>query len=447
MYKISENANNNYLAKIVKLKNGRKHSNADRLQCWTIDFQNVITDLSYQEGDIVVFFALESQINKDFISSINGFEDKTLNLNKDVKGFFNKHGRVRAISLRGEKSEGFVIKLDIFESWLGAEYSGEKYLNQEFDFYGDKEICRKYVSFDRTARVNNPKQSKSVKNISRLVENQFFLHGDTDNLRKNIHKINPEDIIGIHYKKHGTSVVIGNVLVKRNLTWLERIAKRFGVQVKETQYDIIYSSRKVIKNQYLNPNQNHFYGEDIWGVVAKEVKDLIPKNWTLYGEILGYTPSGSPIQGSYDYGCKPGEHKFYVYKISVVNEDGTVVFLTDNQIKDFCDRVGLLYTDTFIYYGKAENFDLDFVWSENVISQQSSIEKWRTHFLESLQQKFNENDCYMCTNRVPEEGIVLRRENLWEYEAYKLKSFRFLKMETEQLDKEIVDIEEQQKQE
>lgn len=34
--------NPNYLAKIVRLENIRKHSNADKLNVVTIDFQNVI---------------------------------------------------------------------------------------------------------------------------------------------------------------------------------------------------------------------------------------------------------------------------------------------------------------------------------------------------------------------------------------------------------------------
>ena len=43
---IGKNSNPNYLAKVVKIDNIRKHDNADRLQITTIDFQNVILDLS-----------------------------------------------------------------------------------------------------------------------------------------------------------------------------------------------------------------------------------------------------------------------------------------------------------------------------------------------------------------------------------------------------------------
>ena len=311
-------------------------------------------------------------------------------------------------------------------------------IGNEFTDIDGVSICEKYIVPVKNSGENNKKGRQSVK-ISRLVDNQFYLHNDTDNLRKNIHKINPNDIIGIHYKKHGTSIVIGNVLVKRPLNWLEKIAKKFGVIVNESKYDVVYSSRKVVKNGYLNPISGEgFYGEDIWGVVAKDVGHLIPKNWTLYGEVLGYTPSGSAIQGKYDYGCQVGEHKFYVYKISVVNTDGNVIFLTDRQIEEYCEKVGLLYKDTFIYYGKAiEHFDFESAGSED-------IEEWRNQFLNHLEILYNEKKCYMCANKVPEEGIILRVEKLEQYEAYKLKSRAFLLMESEEQEKEVSNIEDNQ---
>ena len=47
---ISKNANPNYLAKVIKVSNIRKHHNADRLQIITIDGNNVIVDLNMKLG-------------------------------------------------------------------------------------------------------------------------------------------------------------------------------------------------------------------------------------------------------------------------------------------------------------------------------------------------------------------------------------------------------------
>ena len=244
---------------------------------------------------------------------------------------------------------------------------------------------------------------------------------------------------------HNTSAVFANIPTLRPLKWWEKMLVKLGANIDNKVYDIVYSSRTVIKNKYINLESNEgFYGEDIWKVVAKEIGHLIPKNWTIYAEILGFTPNGNSIQKGYDYGCKQGEHKFYIYKISVVNPDGKVIYLTDKQIEEWCEKVGLLYKDTFIYYGKANEIyshlfddyiqtysDADLITYEESEEFPEHIDQFRIAFLKYLEKTYNEKDCYMCTNKVPEEGIVLRIEHLEEYEAYKLKSKRFILRESE----------------
>lgn len=436
MLQTSKKANTNYLAKIIRLSTFRKHNNADKLLCWTIDFQNIITNLDYKKDDLVVFFPLESAINKELISFINGFEDKTLNRDPEQRGFFNKHGRVRAISLRGEKSQGYVIPVGLLETWLEIKTSRPvtlvNDLNIEFDSYNDIIICEKYIPRQSRQQGSGLKSDrKVVKRISRLVDNQFRLHNDTENLRKNIEKINPDDIIGLHYKKHGTSWVVGNVLTKRPLSWIEKILIKLGVNISTEVYDYIYSSRKVVKNEYETKNHQHFYKTDIWAEVKEELKDKIPPGYTLYGELLGYTKNGEAIQKDYDYGCLPGDHKIYVYRITVTNVSGQVLELDDKQIQQFCDKAGLNFSDTFIYYGKAKD----------LYPKMSTKKHWHENFIQALERDYNEKDCYMCVNSVPEEGIILRKQDAFDYKAYKLKSFRFLQKETADLDAGVVDLE------
>ena len=69
-------------------------------------------------------------------------------------------------------------------------------------------------------------------------------------------------------------------------------------------------------------------------------------------------------------------------------------------------------------------------------------QKWEEEFLNELKSKYNEKDCYICKNKVPEEGCVVRIEGN-EFEAYKQKSTRFYELETKMLDKGEVDIEEE----
>ena len=52
----------------------------------------------------------------------------------------------------------------------------------------------------------------------------------------------------------------------------------------------------------------------------------------------------------------------------------------------------------------------------------------------------------MCANRVPAEGICIRRE-VFDIDVYKHKSFRFFEWETEQLDTGEVDLETQESEE
>ena len=90
-------------------------------------------------------------------------------------------------------------------------------------------------------------------------------------------------------------------------------------------YGNIYSSRTVIKNQYINKDvTGGYYGTDIWGVFNDIIKPYIPQGMTLYGEICGYLDkTGKMIQAKYDYGCEVGESFLMPYRITTTREDHT----------------------------------------------------------------------------------------------------------------------------
>jgi len=426
MLSISKTANSNYLAKIVKIKNLRKHNNADRLQITSIDFQDVIVGLDAKEGDIYCFFPLECQINKNFLSFTNSFRHSELNQDKEKVGFFEDNCRVRAVKLRGEKSMGYIVPIEELEKFIGKDL--KDYIDEEFDTVDNILLLQKYIIKTRESNITNGKGRKLK--ISRLVEGQVRLHVDTENLRKNAFKINPEDEITITYKVHGTSWWVSNLLVKKKLNLFYKFLKLIGIKIIDKEYDYIYGSRKVVKNEYETSGKQHFYDTDIWGEIKEEIKEFIPKGYTIYGECLGYTKSGSEIQSKYDYGCNVGEKRIQIYRITFTNEDGVVNDLSSKQIKEFCDRFGLEYVHIF-YMGLAGN----------LYPELNLNEHWQEEFIRRLEKDYNDKNCFMCKNEVPEEGIVLRKETLFYFEAYKLKSWKFLEWESKELDKGEVDIE------
>lgn len=178
-------------------------------------------------------------------------------------------------------------------------------------------------------------------------------------------------------------------------------------------------------------SNSHYYGYDLWNDIKNTVGEHIPKGYTLYGECLGYDKNGGEIQKGYDYGCTGTEQKLEVYRITNTTADGLVTELTYPQIAEFCERTGLTPPHLF-YYGKAKDlYDIPLG------------EHWNQTFVENLERDYNEKDCFMCKNSVPEEGIAVRKESLFSCDTYKLKSFRFLSWETKQLDKGVVSLEDE----
>lgn len=242
-------------------------------------------------------------------------------------------------------------------------------------------------------------------------------------------------------KWHGTSTVHSNVLVNKELDWKEKIAKWFKINVVDKVYDNLYSSRSVLKNQYINKEQKEggYYSEDIWGIVNKELEGKIEQGITIYGEIVGYLPSGKMIQKNYDYGCNVGgntepntfatpEHKFLVYRITYTKPDGNHIELSWQQIKDYCAKYSL-ETVKELYFGQCGLDGQDEVAREN--------------FLLELQNQHLEQKCTHCKNDVWAEGICVRIDGKQSYQTFKLKSKNFLEQETKDLDKGEVSLEEE----
>ena len=515
MLKKSENHNPNYLAKVVKLGKPVQHPNADRLLGWMIDGNRVWTDnVNYKEGDTVVYFPLECQINPLILSQLNLFSSADQNVDKTQKGFFDKNGRVRAIRLRGEPSEGFILKPELldhngllnWEGCIGKEF--DIFDNTPFgdDFKNYKEditwICKKYVLTRTQGAANSKKSPNKWKDI--IIENQFRFHYDTEQMKKHMNVINPDTIITITKKIHGTSGISSNVLsnvketrfvkfIKKSLSlenylltfWLALIfcmqcnnsqsswviwglyfphviAKIFNKKYRNfmdqllcvpdvKEYNLISASRRVVKSVGDKfTNEGGYYKFDIWKYATDLYKNRIENGITLYYEIVGYLPNGAMIQKGYDYGCEPSN-------VDII--DGNIHYYEEG--KQFKIQV---YRIT---YTTLEGKVIEFSWEQIKdycrhndltpvkeiftgsarsflpIQPGEDIDVWRQAFLNKISQNYFEEHDPECLNKVPAEGVVIRIEN-GRPEAYKFKSFLFLEQESKQLDSGEVDTETQE---
>lgn len=449
----SKNANVNYLAKIVKIDNFHKHSDPEvtKLKCCCIDGFNIITGIDSEPG-LYVYFPTACCINPKFLSYANLYRHGELNVDQTKTGMFDDNGRVKAIRLRGELSEGFIIPIVVLENWVMSTVNVELKVEEgtEFDsiehdgktFWVNKKYIPKNTLTPGAPGSGNSGKGKQPKGLDKIIENQFRFHYDTVLIKKCPHVLHPSDLISITSKVHGTSGISAYVLCKQELNWKQKIA-RWLTGEEFDKYDYLYSSRSVIKNQYYNKSvQGGFYGVDVWKYADDIVRPCLSKGMTAYYEIIGFLPNGGYIQKNYDYGCLPpvgdeaytyGKHfKVQIYRVTITDVSGKVHEFSAREVQLWAQMVGLVPVEQY-YYGYAKDLYPDLDPSEH----------WNENFLSKLA---NDKNFYMecnsptCDNKVPHEGIVIKIENM-KSEAFKLKCFKFLDGEGKALDKGEVDIE------
>jgi hypothetical protein len=423
----------NYCATVAAITNIIKLDNCDNVVAAIVCGYQVIVPKNMKVGDVGVFFPVECQLSEGFLHNNNLYRHSEKNKDTDTKGYFEDKGRLKCVKFRGHKSEGMFMPLSAL-NWTGYDVHSLS-AGTEFNLLDNKEVCRKYIIPSNMASTkgggSGTKGKKGKKVKSRLIDGQFHLHINTGQLKKNIFRISPDSYVSISKKLHGTSAVFGNVLVKRKLSLAEKFAKLLGANVRETEYDIIYSSRNIIRNgKVTNPVP---VNNDVYAYHADKLKGLVETGVTIYGEIVGYSGQ-RVVQKGYPYGCKQNESKFYVYRITRTDERGNVIELTRPCIDEYCTRYGLEATP-LMYYGKAKDIYPDLEVTDD----------WNVELLQRLDkdESFDMNDikCSMNDNTVPAEGCVVRIESMYDAVPLKLKNYAFYERETKQLDKGEVDME------
>ena len=266
--KLEIKGNENYSAQIVEIKETHPLENADNIIGTSIMGNHVIVSKDTKVGDTGVFFPVESKLSADYLKFNNLYRDKTLNADQTIGGFFELNGRIRCVKLRGHKSEGLFMPLESLAYLFNLgdsifEIMGLKgKVGESFDHINDIKICEKYIIPKRYQSQGGSKKGKKAK-ISRILNNQFFFHIETAQLYKNLHKVELDDEWQISAKWHGTSAISSYILCNKKLNIFQKLLLKCGIQLQTKYYDWIWSSRKVIKNQFLNKD-NFIYKLYIW---------------------------------------------------------------------------------------------------------------------------------------------------------------------------------------
>lgn len=421
----------NYSATVIRVPEVRKAQNSDHLYIIDALGMTAIVDENWiaREGTLALLFPAEVQLSEEYTANNNLYRDSILNIDQSEQGYLEKNRRVRALKLRGNISNGLVMPL----SSLSALGLYDNYLKEGdvFDTIVSKEICRKYVVPVNATSTQNRADSK-IKKVFKRVDNTFLPeHFDTGQWMREEHNVKPYEELIITQKLHGTSVRLANTVVKRQHTKREKLAAKFlGARIADHDYDLVAGSRKAIKDPN-NPNQDHYYKTDIWTDALSVYGDRIPKNVIVFGELIGYVPgSGAAIQKGHTYNVQYGEYGLYVYRVAIITEDAELYDLGWDQVRDFCDRHGLLHVPELDRMPKA-TFDISAYDEKDFYSSYASGVDNYVDVPVPLSGGGTGKD----------EGIAIRVERGLTPEIYKYKFKSHYLYESEELDSGEVDLE------
>lgn len=419
---LQKSESNNAL--IAKLKNVRKHPNADRLQLATVVGETVIVGLDAKEDDLVIYFDSNLALSNDYCKYNNLFSKSELNADTSKKGYFGKNGRVKAQLFRGERSYGYTAKieslfaiptLDVLNQleWIKKIKEGD-----EFTSVSGIKICEKYIPEVSKVKCQGQGKQKSGRGYK---TNMFVEHYDTKHFKRCVDKIPVGRLLYIEEKAHGSSQRSGQVLADRDLNWFEKLLIKFcKVKIQVKEWICMNGTRRV--NLTKKPSKNSFYKGDMRNISFDKIKDHLHKNEQLYYELVGYDTNGSWIQKPFPYGCKVGEHKVILYRVTFNNEDGKVFDMGREYVYQRADELGMLRPHLFEKYFYSGDLNE----------------------LHSVVDKYTDGQSAMDKNTL-REGVVIHFEDAnGNWTALKNKSFAFLERESKAKDKEdFVDIEDE----
>lgn len=429
-----------YRAYVTKVKNVRPAENADRLNLCEAFGNTVVVDKNVNENDLYIYFPCDGQLSLEFCLNNNLL--RKLPDGTPSSGYMDPDKRnVIAIKLRGNKSDGLVLPLNCV-SYTGILLNE---LTEGFAFttLNGHEICKKYIP-TRQNRQGHVNEGNHVRKKKAPIAPLFIEHADTEQLAYNLNAFKPNDLIEITLKMHGTSQRTGYLPMLKGYkkTLLDRIMRRDGTPIYE--YGYVSGTRRTVLNDW----EGGFYGSNMFRKKhADFFEGKLHKGEEVYYEVVGFTDEGMPIMASasnkklndkdflkkygetttFSYGCSctgyytygDGSYDelpksdFYVYRMTMTNEDGDVVEYTPDFMRYRCEQMGCkcvpMLWKGFIPEHPGATYD-------NTIS----AGEW----IKNIAEQYYDGPDPIGKTHV-REGVVIRILNRPKFCAYKHKNFAF----------------------
>lgn len=411
-----------YSAYITTIKELRPHSNADRLNVATVFGQDIIVDKTYEIGRKVIFFPSDGQLSEKYASDNNLVRRKDENGN-NVGGYLDPAKRnIKAIKLRGEKSEGLLMPIESLSEYGDISTLKDGDAITEF---GGVEICCKYIPISNSYGSRHHSSGGKKKHVDALVQYPFFAeHVDTEQLAFNQGAFKPGDTIYLTRKIHGTSQRTSNALCiqKKPNNIIRRVLHLKNKEWKG--YKVVSGTRRRNLQDY---EGNGRYGSDVfrekWDFAFK---DKLPKGCEVFYEVAGWVNESTPIMAScsnkkvkdpefvkqygdttvFSYGCPRGETRAFVYRMTWTNEDGEVFEVPTEVLFRWCEMNG------FEHVPLLEKF-LYTTWED----------------LQERVKKYLDIPEPLADGTHVVEGVVARIDNREKFKAFKDKSYAFKVLE------------------
>ena len=365
-----------YNAYVTRIKNLRKHPNADRLQLGECFGNTVCVSLEYTDNQLGIYFPCDGQLSVEFAEANNLLRKKDDAGNNC--GYMDPSKRnVTAIRLRGEKSDGLFLPLTCLESFGDVSTLKE---GDVINTFNGHEICCKYIP-RRNHRQGHVSDGNRTRKKKVDVAPLFAEHADTEQLAYNLGAFKPGDEIEITLKMHGTSQRTGYLPVFKGYkrTFKDWLLRRDGKPIYDWGY--VSGTRRTVLDNY----DSGYYGSNQH---SKTFEGKLWKGETVYYEVVGFTHTGAPIMAEgkneklgkdfvkqygkttvFSYGCDPEGESFkheyadcwdgmnvrefkpqsdiYVYRMTMTNEDGAVVEYTPDFMRYRCEQIGVKCVPVF----------------------------------------------------------------------------------------------------